>query len=210
MRAAGIHADIAADCAGKLRAWVRRIKEAFRTGRIRDGEIGDARLHPCGAIVKIEFEDRGHFRKADHHRILLRDRATRQRGAGAARYDRNAVAMTIFHHRRHLLRRLRQCDGQRQTAIGNECIGFERHEFARFVHKTVFRQDILQIGYDAVTACDDLRTRLQKLDRLRHRPLLHACPANWYSFFTTLKQRNQMLWIFSIPEIIEGNCDKSG
>ncbi|MNY17104.1 hypothetical protein D3C86_1504030 [compost metagenome] len=78
--------------------------------------------------------------------------------------------MTIFHHRRHVLGRLRQRHGKRQAAIRDKGIGFERHEFARLVHKTVRRQNILEISYDAVAICDHLRARRQKLYRLCHRP----------------------------------------
>jgi hypothetical protein len=39
--------------------------------------------------------------------------------------------MAVFHHRCHLLGRLRQDDSQRQAAIGDEGVGFEGNEFAR-------------------------------------------------------------------------------
>ena len=54
-------------------------------------------------------------------------------------------------------------------------------EFARLVHKTVRGQNILEVRYDAVAACDDFRARLQKLDRLRHRP--SSMPSHQLVFF---------------------------
>jgi len=169
VRAAGIHTDIAADGAGKLRAGVGCIKETLRACGIGDGEIGDARLYPRRAIVKIKLKDRTHFRQADHHGVFLRDSAAGKRGACPARHDRNAGAMAICHDSRRLLRRSRQSDGERQTAIGNESIGLERHEFAGLVHKTVIRQDGLEVGDNSFAIRQDLSARLQKLYRLRHR-----------------------------------------
>jgi len=57
--------------------------------------------------------------------------------------------MTVFHHGRHFRGRTRQGNGERQAAIGDECIRLERHEFARFV---AIHRDYFPDHYPAWTA----------------------------------------------------------
>jgi hypothetical protein len=85
MRAARIHADIAADRAGELRGRVGRVEEALGHDLAGDGEIGDAGLHLRDAVGIVDLEDAVHLGDADDDRVLLRDRAAGQRGAGPAR-----------------------------------------------------------------------------------------------------------------------------
>ena len=125
MRAAGIHADIAGDRAGKLRRRIGRIEEALGHHRIRDREIGHAGLHADRAIGVIDVEDARHFGDADDDRIFLRDGAARERRAGAARNDVDAFLMQKGHDGGKLFGRARQDDGERHAAIGGQRIGLE-------------------------------------------------------------------------------------
>lgn len=203
MGAAGIHADIAADGTGKLRAGIGCIKETFRTGRIGNGKIGNARLHPRRAIVKIQFEDRGHLREADHHRILLRDRAAGKRGAGAPRHDRNTVTVAIFHHRRHLFRG----SAAPRPAAGGDRKRRHPSRKARSSRGSWTRQSAARISFRS----DMMRSRLATTFARGSRNLIGCVTAPPPSTFPQLvfflyhfEERNQMLWIFSITEIIRG------
>ena len=57
MGAAGIHADIAADGAGKLRARIGRIEETVGGDGFGNIEVGDARLNVGRAVGKIDVEN---------------------------------------------------------------------------------------------------------------------------------------------------------
>jgi hypothetical protein len=76
--------------------------------------------------------------------------------------------VTIFHYRRHFRRRARQSDGKRQAAVGNEGIGLERHEFARFVDQSFGRQEIDEIGDDFLAAGKDFGARSEKRNGVGH------------------------------------------
>ena len=60
--------------------------------------------------------------------------------------------MAVFEDGSYLLRRLRQRDGERQAAIGDEGIRLERHQFARLMHEAALRQEIDEIGNDFTAA----------------------------------------------------------
>jgi hypothetical protein len=137
--AAGIHADIAADGAGKLRTRIGRVEEAFGRNGLGNVDVGDARLHRRRAVGKIDIQNAVHLGETENDRVLLRDRPAGERRAGAARDDGDAVAVAVFQHGRHLLGGLRQCDGERHAAIGDEGIGLERHELARLMHQAFRR-----------------------------------------------------------------------
>ena len=55
-------------------------------------EIGDARLHHGDAVVEVDLEDAVELGHAEQHAVGERQRAARQRGAGAARHDLDAFA----------------------------------------------------------------------------------------------------------------------
>ncbi len=108
MRAAGVHGDVAADGAGELARRIGRIEEARVSHRVRNGEVGDARLHGRRAVVKIDVENPVHARQADHNRVTSGQRAARQRRAGAARHNLNPVLAAIFKNATHFRRGSRQ------------------------------------------------------------------------------------------------------
>ena len=164
VRAAGIHADIAADGAGELGTRVRRVEIAVGGYGIGNRKIGDAGLDGRRAVGVIDLQDARHLGKADDDRVLLRDRAAGKRGARPARHDGHAVAMTVFQHRRDLFRRLRQGDGERQAAIGDEGVSLEGHQLARLMHEAAFRQEVEEIDNDFPAAGKHRGARLQEPD----------------------------------------------
>ena len=99
MRAAGVHADVAADRAGELRGRVGRVEEPVRRHGFGNGEIGDARLDPRVAVGEVDLENAVHLGEAEDDRVLLRDRAAGQRSAGAARHDVDAGVAAEPHDR---------------------------------------------------------------------------------------------------------------
>ena len=90
MHAARVLGDIAADGAGDLRAGVGRIVEAVGRGRLGDGEVAHAGLHHGEARHRVEMHDLLHLGQRQHHAVLVRQRAARKAGAGAARHHRHA------------------------------------------------------------------------------------------------------------------------
>ena len=125
MRAARVHADVAADRAGELRGWVRRIEKAFGDDSLGNREVGDAGFDAGVAIGEVYFENAAHLGEADDDCVLLRNGAARQRRPGAARHDVDADLAAIFQHPRDLLGRSRQSDRERRPAIGGQSVGLE-------------------------------------------------------------------------------------
>ena len=166
--AAGIHADVAADRAGKLRTRIGRIEEALGRDGVGDAEIGHASLDGCGTIGRIDLEYPRHLREPEDDRIFLRDRPSREGRARAPRNDRNTVAVAILHHRRHLFRRLRQDNSEWQSSIGYERISLERHKLTRFVHQAFRWQDIREIRDNRRSPRHDSLAWLKKLYGIRH------------------------------------------
>jgi hypothetical protein len=95
VRAAGIHADIAADRAGELRRRVGRVEEAVGGNLVGNAQIGDARLHARRAVLVIDLENARHLRDADDNRVFLGDRAAGKRCARPARHHRDAVFRAV-------------------------------------------------------------------------------------------------------------------
>ena len=167
VRAAGVHPDIAADRAGELRGRVGRVEEAVRRDRFGDGEIGDARLDPRVAVGEVDLEDAVHLAEAEDDRVLLRDRAARQRRAGAARHDVDPAVAAEAHDTRDLVDRARQGDRERQAAIGGQRVGLEGASSGDVGDQTVGRQDRGEAGDDLVAPRQDRRIGRRKGD-LRH------------------------------------------
>lgn len=166
--AAGIHADIAADRAGELRARIWCIEKPVRGDAFRDVQIGDAGLNHGDAVRQIDFKDAVHLRQAEHDGILLRNGAAGERSAGAAGHDGNAVTVAITHDSRNFSRGARQGDGERQAAIGNEGIGLERHQLARLMNQAFGRQKIGEIGNDPGAARQHISARGEKRNGVGH------------------------------------------
>ncbi len=86
--------------------------------RLADREIGDAGLGDDDAVVEIDLADALEFPESQQHAIGERQRATRQRGAGAARHHLDALLMAIFQDLRDLLGGIRQHHDHRRLAVG--------------------------------------------------------------------------------------------
>ena len=99
MQPAGILRHIAADGAGDLAGRIGRVIEAVGLHRLGDVEIGDAGFDHDAAILVIDLQDALHAPHADQDAVLARQRAARQRGAGAARHDRHALGAGIVEDR---------------------------------------------------------------------------------------------------------------
>ena len=78
MHAAGILRHVAADRAGDLRGWIRRVVKAGIRDGVGDGKIGDARLDDGDAIVEVDFADPVELGHAEQYAVAKRKRATRQ------------------------------------------------------------------------------------------------------------------------------------
>ena len=164
MRPARVHADIAADRAGELRGWVGRVEEAFGRDRAGDREIGHAGLDPRDAVGIVDLEDAVHLGDADHDRVLLRDRAAGERGAGAAGHHRHALLPAIAQHGGDLPRRRRQHDGERQATIGGQRVGLVGAALVLGGDQRVGRDELRQSGDDLVAARQDGRVGFGKSD----------------------------------------------
>ena len=71
---------------------IGRVVEAGVLDRLRDGEIGDARLDHRHAVVEIDLADAVELGHAEQHAVGQRQRAAGERGAGAARHHLDALA----------------------------------------------------------------------------------------------------------------------
>ena len=122
MNAAGIFRHIAADRAGDLTRWIRRVIEAMCLHRACDSRICDSRLNHDTPIFVINFDDAVHARASKKNAVGERQSATGQRGARAARDDPQALTGRIFQHRTDLCGRHRQDANQRELTIGGQRI----------------------------------------------------------------------------------------
>ena len=95
VHAAGILRHVAADGAGDLRGRIGRIVEARVLDRLRDREVGDARLGHHHAVLEVDLADAVELGHAEQYAVGERQRAARQRGAGAARHHLDAFGVAI-------------------------------------------------------------------------------------------------------------------
>ncbi len=164
VRAAGVHVDIAADHAGELARRIRRVEEPGAGDRLGDADIGHARLHHRAAVGVVDIEDAVHPHHPDHHRIGERQRAARQRGAGAARHHADAVLVAEAQHGGDLLGGLRQHDRERHLAIGGQAVGLVGLEADRIGDQGAGGQQRAQAGDDRVAVGEGFRLGLGQAD----------------------------------------------
>ena len=111
VRAAGVHADVAADHARELR-WTGRARRRSPglLHRLGDGDVGDARLHGGAAVGVVDVQDAGSSASSRAPRQSASGmRAAGQAGAGAARHHAHAACGgRKLQHGGHLLGGLRQ------------------------------------------------------------------------------------------------------
>ena len=162
MHAAGILRDIAADAAGDLRRRIGRVIEALLLDRLRHRQIGDARLDHGDAIVVVDLADMVEFAEAEEDAVAERQRAARQRSAGAARHDLDALLVAIGENGRDLRRGLRQYHHHGQLPIGGQPVAFERPH-------PLFGGDDAFARHDALEGRDNLAAALEhRLVEERH------------------------------------------
>ena len=126
MHAAGILRHIAADGAGDLRGRIGRVVEAGVFDRLRDREIGHARLNHGDTVVKVDLADPVELGHAEQHAVAERQRTAGQRGPCPARNDLDAFAVAVAEHGSDLRGRFRQHDDHRKLAVGCEPVALER------------------------------------------------------------------------------------
>ncbi len=169
MGAAGIGGDVAAHGAGDLARRVGRIEEAVGRRRLGDADIGDAGLDAGDAVGGVDLEHLGHAREAEHERVLERERAAAQRGAGSARHDLDVIVVAEAQDLAHLFGGGRQHDGERQAAVGGERVGFEGSASLLVGNQARLGHELAQLLDDVVPEREHRGVRGRKAD-LRHRP----------------------------------------
>ena len=148
VHAAGILGDVAADRAGDLRRRVGRVVEAVLLDGVGDAEIGDAGLRDDDAVRIVDRQDAVEAAHDQQHRILERQRAARQRRAGAARHHADVAVAAVFQDARDLRHGLRQHHHQRQLAIGGEPVALEGAHAGDLVDDALARHDDAHIRDD--------------------------------------------------------------
>ena len=123
MRPARVHGDIAADGAGDLARWVRRVEQAQIVHGSGDVAVGHPSLHPGGLVLGVDLEDFVHLRKPENHCILLRQRTASQRRPCPARHHRHLVVVAVSEYRCDLRRVFSQHHQHRHGAVTGETIG---------------------------------------------------------------------------------------
>ena len=103
VRAAGVLRDVAADRAHLLAGRVGRVVQPVRRRRLRDRQVGDARLDDRPPVDRVDLQDLREARQADHHAVGDRQRAAGEPGARPARDERHLVLVAHPHRRRDLL-----------------------------------------------------------------------------------------------------------
>ena len=144
VHAAGILGDVAADRAGDLAGRIRSIVEAAMRHRVRDGEVGDARLDGDAAIVEVDLKDAVELAEGEQDTVGQRQCSARERGAGAARHHLDALGVAVSEDARDLLGILRQHHQHRRLPIGGQRIAFVDPEFVRLVDNPFARDDRAQ------------------------------------------------------------------
>ncbi len=124
---ARVFRHVAADGAGDLAAWVRRVVKTMRRSGFADGEVAHAALHTCGACIRIDLEDLVELGKAQRHAQPMRQGAPRQPGARAARHHRDVEPMARAQDSGDLLVCFGKGHHQRLLPIGGEPVAFIGH-----------------------------------------------------------------------------------
>ena len=150
MHAAGIFRDIASDRAGDLRRRVGRVVETGMRHRLADGEVGHAGFGHHDAVVEIDLADALEFAEAEQHAVGKWQRATGQRGAGAARHHLDALLKAIFQHFRDLLGGVRQHHDHRRLTVRGQGVGLVGQHLGRAVDDALARHDRAQRRHDGV------------------------------------------------------------
>ena len=167
VHAARVLGDVAADRAGDLAGGIGRIVEARVLHRVGDAEVGHAGLGDDAAVLEVDLEDPVEFAQPQHDAVGERQGAARERGAGAARHDLDALLVAQGQDRRDLLRGARQHDRHRQRAIGGQAVALVGAQL-------VLRRDHALARHDLAQLCDDrIALGERGLIRLRH---AHAHP----------------------------------
>ncbi len=144
MSAARVHGDVAADRAGDLARGIRRVEEAGRADRVRDGKVGDAGLDARRPALVVDFKNAVHFREAEHDCVLARQRPAAQRRAGSPGHDLDAVGLCVLENLGYLVRCTRQDHKQRKALIGRERVGLERASPFLVRYHRILRRRVLQ------------------------------------------------------------------
>jgi hypothetical protein len=131
VRAAGVLGDVPADRADLLARGVGGVEPAVARDRARDVQVGDAGLDDNALGLEVDLEDPVHPGERDHDAVGDRQRAPREPGAGAARDERDPLAVARAHDRLHLGRRGGQRDEGGERAPAGEAVAVVDLELRR-------------------------------------------------------------------------------
>ena len=112
---AGVVADHAADDGTVRRAGLRPEQQAVGCQPVVERIADDAGLDPHGPRVGVETEDLVELPQVDDQSVA--DHLARERGAGAARDEWNAVLARVTHDRPQVLDAFRHHDPQREFPV---------------------------------------------------------------------------------------------
>ena len=87
--------------------------------------------------------------------VFERQRAARERGAGAAWHHLDLVVVAVAQDRAHLLGAAGQHHGERHAAIGGERVGFEGAAALGIGDQHRIGHELLELPDDLVTAAED-------------------------------------------------------
>ena len=148
VHAARVLGDVAADRAGDLARRVGRIVEARLRDRIRDAEVGHARLRDHAAVLEVDLEDPVELAEPQHDPVGERQSAARERGAGAARHDLDPLGIAQAQDLGHLRGGLGQHDRHRHRAVGREAIALIGAQLVLGRDHPLARHDLPQAQHD--------------------------------------------------------------
>ncbi len=128
--AARVLRDVPADRADLLARRVGRVEESVRRDGARHVEVRDSRLDDDPLAREVDLEDAVHPRQRDDDASGDRRRASGETGPGAARDERDALAMAGAQHRLDVLRRSGKDDELGNGSVARSARRTRRREAA--------------------------------------------------------------------------------
>ena len=144
--------DVPADGARDLRGRVRRVVKTVRIGRLGDGEIAHAGLHPGKSAVGIELEDAAELGEAEEKPVLEGEGASGEAGAGTAGNHRHVLRGGHPHDPLHVLDPIGEDGDHRKPAVDGEPVALEGPELLRLGEHRFAGEEGEEIGSELFTA----------------------------------------------------------
>src|SRR5262249_38258918 len=99
VRSAAVGGDVAADGAGPLAGWVRRVVVAERLEGVGEPDVHDAGIDDGVAVADVDLVDLAHAGEGDHDAAADGDAAASEARAGAAGEERQVPFVARLHDR---------------------------------------------------------------------------------------------------------------